>query len=168
MKQKILIAKHLPHACIEPYIDRFDFTMPDQPETAFTYEQILQMLPEYDGYLDVDIIADRPVIDAAVENGIKAIANYGVGYDKIDWKYATERGLPILNTPTSVTPDAAVTDAMTKMLSGAMQGDGRRNALLAALRPFLRPERQHSLDRAMQAAKLSGLARLVLQNLESR
>ena len=72
------------------------------------------------------------------------------------------------NTPTSVTPDAAVTDAMTKMLSGAMQGDGRRNALLAALRPFLRPERQHSLDRAMQAAKLSGLARLVLQNLESR
>ena len=123
MKQKILIAKHLPHACIEPYIDRFDFTMPEQPETAFTYEQILQMLPEYDGYLDVDIIADRPVIDAAVENGIKAIANYGVGYDKIDWKYATERGLPILNTPTSVTEATAELGAT--LIFSTMRGVAR-------------------------------------------
>lgn len=106
MKRKILISSRIPSACIAPYQDRFDFTMPDD-ETAFSYEYILQTIGRYDAFLDIGMTVDKPVIDVCVSNGVKAIANYGVGYDKIDWKYATERALPILNTPNSVTEATA-------------------------------------------------------------
>ncbi len=69
------------------------------------------------------------------------------------------------NTEHSVTPDASALSAMTRMLSSATQGDGRQAALLNALKPFLRPERRKSLDRAIQAAKISHLARFALENL---
>jgi len=45
------------------------------------------------------------------------------------------------------------------------QTQSRHTELLNALRPFLRPERQQSLDRAMRMAKLSNLARFALNNL---
>ena len=37
---------------------------------------------------------------------LKVIANFGVGYDNIDWKYATQVGLPVVNTPTQGWRDA--------------------------------------------------------------
>ena len=122
MKQKILLSKKIPQDCLNPYLDRYEFTMPETDE-PFSYDHILEVLPQYDGYFDIDIIADKPVIDVCVDNGIKAIANYGVGYDKIDWKYATERGLPILNTPTSVTEATAELGAT--LIFSAMRGVAR-------------------------------------------
>lgn len=44
-------------------------------------------------------------------------------------------------------------------------GDDRKTALLEALRPFLRPERQARLDRAIRAARLSGALRAALRLL---
>ena len=122
MKQKILLSKRVPEQCLAPYEDRFEFTLPPD-DTTFTYERILELLPQYDGYLDIDRDADKRVIDVAVENGVKAIANYGVGYDRIDWKYATERGLPILNTPTSVTEATAELGAT--LIFSVMRGIAR-------------------------------------------
>ena len=122
MKQKILLSKCVPEECLAPYEDRFEFTLPPD-DTAFTYERILELLPQYDGYLDIDRDADKRVIDVAVDNGVKAIANYGVGYDRIDWKYATERGLPILNTPTSVTEATAELGAT--LIFSVMRGIAR-------------------------------------------
>ena len=122
MKQKILLSKRVPEQCLAPYEDRFEFTLPPD-DTTFTYERILELLPQYDGYLDIDRDADKRVIDVAVDNGVKAIANYGVGYDRIDWKYATERGLPILNTPTSVTEATAELGAT--LIFSVMRGIAR-------------------------------------------
>ena len=42
--------------------------------------------------------------------------------------------------------------------------DGKQEALLCALKPFLRPERREGIDRAMQLAKLSQLAGIALKN----
>ena len=46
----------------------------------------------------------------------------------------------------------------------ADQPDVRQKALLDALRPFLRPERQKKLDQAMQVARLSHLAEFALRS----
>lgn len=44
------------------------------------------------------------------------------------------------------------------LMQQARQTDARQEALLCALKPYLRPERRESLDRAAQLARLSGLA----------
>ena len=44
--------------------------------------------------------------------------------------------------------------------------DANRNALLCALLPYLKPDRQRRLEKAMQLAKFSGLAELALQSLK--
>ena len=42
--------------------------------------------------------------------------------------------------------------------------DKRQEALLLALKPFLRKERQEKIDRALHAARLASLASLALKN----
>jgi len=126
MKKKIFISKILPPECLEPYLDRYEFTMPEYDSdtsfsgSPFSYEKIIELLPGHDAYFDVDILADKPVIDTCVNNGIKALAVFGVGYDKIDVKYATEVGFPILNTPTTVTE--ATAELCATLIFSTMRG----------------------------------------------
>lgn len=49
-----------------------------------------------------------------------------------------------------------------RVLQEMRGGEDRNAALLQALRPFLREERQAKLDRALQVAKLTRLARSAL------
>ena len=42
--------------------------------------------------------------------------------------------------------------------------DKKQEALLLALKPFLRKDRQSKIDRALQAARLASLASLALKN----
>lgn len=50
------------------------------------------------------------------------------------------------------------------MLRQAGKMDKKQEALLLALKPFLRRERQEKIDRALQAARLASLASLALKN----
>ena len=50
------------------------------------------------------------------------------------------------------------------MLRQAGKTDKRQEALLLALKPFLRKERQEKIDRALHAARLASLASLALKN----
>ena len=50
-----------------------------------------------------------------------------------------------------------------RILSEYNQSDDRNAALLAALKPFLKEERASKIDRAVQIAKLSRIARSALQ-----
>ena len=50
------------------------------------------------------------------------------------------------------------------MLRQAGKMDKRQEALLLALKPFLRKERQEKIDRALHAARLASLASLALKN----
>ena len=50
------------------------------------------------------------------------------------------------------------------MLRQAGQVDKKQEALLLALKPFLRKERQEKIDRALHAARLASLASLALKN----
>jgi glyoxylate reductase len=103
--QKIVISEWVPEECIAPYRKDFDFDVPSQEKHAYSYEELLTRAPEADGILILDNTGDKKLMDAAVK--LKVIANFGVGYDNIDWKYATQIGLPVINTPTQVTEATA-------------------------------------------------------------
>lgn len=64
-------------------------------------------------------------------------------------------------------PDDGFVKAIFGMMQQAQQSDGRQEALLAALKPYLRPERRSGIDRAMQIAKISHLAGFALRNYGS-
>ena len=117
MKKRILISKKVPDECVAPYKNDFEISQPADG-TAFDYDYILSRISDFDGYLDIDIIADKSVFDAAKK--LKVIANFGVGYDKIDWKYATELGIPVLNTPTQVTE--ATAELAVALMMSVMRG----------------------------------------------
>lgn len=68
--------------------------------------------------------------------------------------------------PPSAPPpvDEGMLMGMMQMMRQMQQTDGRQEALLSALKPYLAPERREKLDRAMQLAKISHLAGFALRN----
>jgi glyoxylate reductase len=62
---------------------------------------------------------DAEVMDAAGQ-GLKVISNHAVGFDNIDVAAATERGIPVGNTP------GILTDATADMAFALMMAAGRR------------------------------------------
>ena len=61
-------------------------------------------------------------------------------------------------------PDMRMIQSMMGMMQQAQHTDGKQEALLCALKPFLRPERREGIDRAMQLARISQLAGIALKN----
>ena len=62
-------------------------------------------------------------------------------------------------------PDPRLLKLGGRLLSEWSRPDDRRTALLAALRPYVKPERYAKVDRAIQIAKLSRLIRVALSAL---
>lgn len=60
---------------------------------------------------------DREVIDA--NPNLKVISNYAVGYDNIDVKYATEKLIPVCNTPSQQVVDAVAEHTFALILAVA-------------------------------------------------
>lgn len=58
-------------------------------------------------------------------------------------------------------PDGKLLSALTKAMSAGKKG-GRSSALLAAMRPYLRPEKQGKLDRALEVARMVHIAGAVM------
>lgn len=116
--KKILIAQPVPEECLEPYQGEFEFTVPEEP---FTYSEILEQIQEFDAYFIINNKGDKAILDKGTK--LKVIANFGVGYDNIDWRYATEKGIAVVNTPTQVT-DATAEHTLALMVS-TMRGIAR-------------------------------------------
>ncbi|HLC52291.1 MAG TPA: D-glycerate dehydrogenase [Candidatus Nanoarchaeia archaeon] len=60
---------------------------------------------------------DKEIIDA--NPNLKVISNYAVGYDNIDVKHATEKLIPVCNTPSQQVVDAVAEHAFALMLAAA-------------------------------------------------
>lgn len=61
-------------------------------------EELLQVIPEYDGILVRSATkVTKDIIDAG--KNLKLIARGGTGIDNIDHEYARSKGIPVLNTP---------------------------------------------------------------------
>ncbi len=105
MKYRVFVTRRLP----EPALDKLR-TVADvevwPEQLPPTKEEIINHTKDKDGLLSLltDQI-DAEVMDAAPN--LKVIANYAVGYDNIDVKAASERGIKVGNTPGVLTETTA-------------------------------------------------------------
>jgi lactate dehydrogenase-like 2-hydroxyacid dehydrogenase len=98
-KKKILVPFNLFRESLSELTERYDVVFPEGK--AITKEEALPILHHFDAILPPFAFkVDKDVIDAAAN--LKIVANFGVGYDNIDVKYATEKGIVVTNTPDPV------------------------------------------------------------------
>lgn len=104
--KKVLFSHYVPEECIEKYRIDFDFTFPSRQKREYSNEELRKMLPEYDAFICMnDYRFTKEMIDCATM--LQVIGNSGSGYEKIDFEYATNKGIPVINAPTAVLEPAA-------------------------------------------------------------
>lgn len=99
-KKKILLGYAFNREGFAHLEDKFELIY---PETKFTNEEIIQLLPGVEVLVpnfSGGSYVGKEIIDAGTE--LKIICNYGVGYDGIDVEYAAQKGIVVTNTPVSV------------------------------------------------------------------
>lgn len=62
-------------------------------------EELIALLPDYDGWIIGDDPASEPVISAASKGKLRAAIKWGVGVDNVDFEAFKALGLPVDNTP---------------------------------------------------------------------
>lgn len=74
------------------------------PGQKFSKKEMLALLPEADAVLACNEF-DNELVNAG--KNLRLIVCYGAGYDSIDIKAATQRGIPVVNIPDTVTAATA-------------------------------------------------------------
>lgn len=114
MKTRILITGNLPENVILPLKEKYEMEM-NQEDRPMDRQELLLRVKDKQGLLPMlsDSINEE-VLNCAPH--LKMIANFGVGYNNIDVRLATARGIMVSNTP-GVLTDATAELAFTLMLS---------------------------------------------------
>lgn len=112
------------------------------PGQKFSKKEMLALLPEADAVLACNEF-DNELVNAG--KNLRLIVCYGAGYDSIDIKAATQRGIPVVNIPDTVTAATAEL-AIAHMISLA-----RRLNELDELVRTVKPEELFVMGRRMGA-----------------
>ena len=119
MKPIIFVSRKIPDKGLEMLKEKFDVRVhsPEDGEDQISKEELLKGVEDADALLPLlsDKI-DKEVMDTG--KNLKIIANYAVGYNNIDVDYATEKRIPVTNTPDVLTQTTA-DFAMTLLLAAA-------------------------------------------------
>lgn len=75
-----------------------DITTPDIIQTL-SEEELIKLLPEFDGWIIGDDPATKRVFEAGKSGKLKAAVKWGVGVDNVDFSACKELNIPISNTP---------------------------------------------------------------------
>jgi glyoxylate reductase len=105
MNMRILITGRIPHEVIFPLEHKYQVEM-NHEDRPMDRLKLLQSIRDKVGLLPM--ITDRideEIMDAAPR--LRMIANFGVGYNNIDVKAATSRGIMVSNTPGVLTDTTA-------------------------------------------------------------
>lgn len=70
-------------------------------------EELIKLVPGYDGWIIGDDPATRRVFEAATQGRLKAAVKWGVGVDNVDFDACREFGVQISNTPNMFGPEVA-------------------------------------------------------------
>ena len=105
MRPKVLVTRKLPQQALERLERHCDVDLNGE-DRPLTRQELLNRIRDKDGILSMltDRI-DAELMDAAPK--LKVISNYAVGFNNIDVKEATRRGIPVTNTPGVLTESTA-------------------------------------------------------------
>jgi len=73
--------------------------IPAQTTQVLNEDELIALLPEYDGWIIGDDPASRRVIAAAKAGKLRAAVKWGVGVDNVDFPAFKDLGIPVENTP---------------------------------------------------------------------
>ena len=65
----------------------------------FTERELVNILPEFDGWIVGDDPCTRSVLAAGKSGKLRAIVKWGIGIDNVDFKACSDLGIPVENTP---------------------------------------------------------------------
>ena len=101
---KILVTYDMFREGFKELEEKYEVTFPEGRD--FTYEEVYEMLPEYDVLCSMfDFPVNKELIDHAPN--LQLVSNYAVGYNNIDVAYCLEKGVTVTNTPGPVTAPTA-------------------------------------------------------------
>ena len=101
---KILVTYDMFREGFKELEEKYEVTFPEGRD--FTYEEVYEMLPEYDVLCSMfDFPVNKELIDHAPN--LRLVSNYAVGYNNIDVAYCLEKGVTVTNTPGPVTAPTA-------------------------------------------------------------
>jgi len=103
----VLVTRKIPQAALD-YLKSEGITLDiNEEDRVLAYDEVKERIKGKDGLLCLltDKI-DGEIMDAAGEQ-LQVITNYAVGYNNINVKDATERGIPVTNTPGVLTETTA-------------------------------------------------------------
>ena len=66
---------------------------------VLTEEELIELLPHYDGWIIGDDPATKQVFEAGLTGKLKAAVKWGIGVDNVDFAACKELNIPIINTP---------------------------------------------------------------------
>ena len=122
---KVLITCNLPKE-VRAYIEKEHQVQINDEDRPMERDRLLQCVKNKEGLLcTITDEIDRELLDKAPH--LRMIANYGVGFNHIDVKAATARGIPVSNTP-GVLTDATADITLALILATArrvVEGDKR-------------------------------------------
>lgn len=128
MTRKILVTGRLPEEILSGLAGRYETTSQHE-DRPMERHRLLETIGDRDGLLCMITDAvNEELLDRAPR--LKMIANLGVGYNNIDVRAATARGIPVSNTP-GVLTEATADLAFTLLLAVArrvVEGDRRVRA----------------------------------------
>ncbi|GHS86207.1 D-glycerate dehydrogenase [Synergistales bacterium] len=102
---KVYVSLPIQEAGLEVLRGKVDYKIWDG-EGAPNRDDLLRDLKDVEGLLSgLPVRVDSELLDAAPN--LKVVSNYAVGYDNIDVKAATARGVCVTNTPDVLTPATA-------------------------------------------------------------
>ena len=105
MKKKVLVTRRLPDEALRLLDDTCEVEL-NPYDRVMTRDELIEGIRDKEGILCLltDTITAE-VMDAAVH--LKVISNYAVGFDNVDVKAATGRGIVVTNTPGVLTETSA-------------------------------------------------------------
>ncbi len=104
MKKKIFVTREIPQIGIDILHRHYEVEIFPE-KRPITKEEMISGAKDCDGLLP--LLTDKVDAEVMDETGIKAIANYAVGVDNIDLAAATQRNIPVTNTPGVLTDATA-------------------------------------------------------------
>jgi glyoxylate reductase len=125
---KIFVSRLVPDAGLSLLRDAFG----EENVTVAPQDAVIEREALLDGVMGVDALLcilteqiDGEVMDAAGPQ-LRIIANYAVGYNNVDVAAATERGIPVTNTPGVLTETTADTAWAILMMTARRFGEAER------------------------------------------
>lgn len=102
--KKIVVTALLPGEAVNKLKEKFLVKIFPQKK-CLNKDELIELLKDADGA--ITLLSDPLSRDVLEKTKLKIISNYAVGYNNIDIKYATEKGIIVTNTPDVLTDATA-------------------------------------------------------------